>query len=256
MRLKSTSYLIILGLILAFSSWSENAQAQKSRQDSIIIPHLDLVYSYRLPSGNLADRFGFFHTIGAAFYVKDRKGFIYGADYDFQFGDQVKENTLTNILTTTGHLINSDGEFATLKANFRGFTVSGKFGKLFPLLSPNPHSGIKVLLGVGFWQHRIRVEDTQRNTPQISGEYLKGYDRMSNGLLLSQFVGYQYFSNSRLLNFYFGVEVAEGFTQNRRDYDFNTKEKNTDSRFDASVGFKVGWVIPFYKKRVQKRYYN
>ena len=231
--------------------------SQKSIRDSaIIIPHIDLVYSYQLPAGDLVDRFGFFHTIGSAFYVKDRKGFIYGLDGQVQFGNQVKEIPITNLLTSNGRVINDDGNFANIKGSMRGFRITGQFGKVFKLLNPNPNSGLKVLIGAGFWQHRIRIEDTENKTAQIKFPYQKGYDRMTNGFMLTQFLGYQYFSGSRLVNFYFGVELNEGFTKNRRAYNFSEKRKDDESRVDISVGFKVGWVIPMYRKAPKEFYYN
>ena len=79
---------------------------------------------------------------------------------------------------------------------------------------------------------------------------------MTNGFMLTQFLGYQYFSGSRLVNFYFGVELNEGFTKNRRAYNFSEKRKDDESRVDISVGFKVGWVIPMYRKAPKEFYYN
>lgn len=231
--------------------------AQKSIKDStIIIPHFDLVYSMQFPGGDLVERFGLFNTIGGAFYVKDKKGFVYGFDGQFQFGNQVKENTVTNLQTSNGTIINRDGSYAAMRFFMRGFRFTGQFGKVFNVLSPNPNSGIKVLVGAGFWQHRIRVDDQQTRTPQIKFPYQKGYDRMSNGFMLTQFVGYQFFSNSRLVNFYVGMEFNEGFTQNRRAYNFNEKRKDDSPRTDFSYGFKLGWVVPFYKKAPRDFYYN
>jgi len=231
--------------------------AQKSiRDSSIIIPHIDLVYSFQLPSGDLIDRFGFYHTIGSAFYVKDRKGFIYGVDGQVHFGNQLKENPISNVLTSNGQLINGDGNYADVKGTLRGFRFTGQIGKVFKILSPNPNSGLKVLIGAGFWQHRIRVEDTQNKTAQFKFPYQNGYDRMTNGFMLTQFLGYQYFSGSRLINFYFGIELNEGFTKNRRAYNFSEKRKDDRSRVDISYGFKIGWVIPMYRRAPKEFYYN
>lgn len=231
--------------------------AQMSVKDSsIIIPHFDIVYSMQVPTADLAERFGVFNTIGGAFYVKDRKGFIYGFDGQYQFGNRVKELTIDNLLTETGNVINADGEYAALKLFMRGFRFSAQFGKVFKVAAPNPNSGLKILIGAGFWQHRIRVDDIQLNTPQIKYPYQKGYDRMTNGFMLTQFIGYQFFSNTRLVNFYVGFEFNEGFTKNKRAYNFSEKKKDDSPRFDMSYGIKLGWVIPFYKRAPQDFYYR
>jgi hypothetical protein len=257
-RVKTFKSVVMSCTLAALWLFSLSSSAQMSLRDSsIIIPHLDVVYSIQIPGGDLVDRFGYFHTIGSAFYVKDRKGFIYGFDGQYQFGDQVKENTISNLLTDRGQLIDGDGEYAALRVFMRGFRFSAQFGKVFSeFLAPNPNSGFKVLIGAGLWQHRIRIEDIQQNAPQIKFPYQKGYDRMTNGFALNQFVGYQYFSDSRLLNFYFGMEFNQGFTQNRRAYNFSEKRKDDVQRIDFSYGFKVGWVIPFYRRAPKEFYYD
>tara|TARA_B100000508_G_scaffold69636_1_gene54411 strand:- start:46412 stop:47182 length:771 start_codon:yes stop_codon:yes gene_type:complete len=242
--------LLMLGMV-------NSGSAQKSIRDSaIIIPHIDLVYSFQLPAGDLVNRFGFYHTIGGAFYVKDRKGFVYGFDGQVQFGDQLKEDPITNFTTSNNQVINGDGNYATMKGSMRGFRFTGQFGKVFNILSPNPNSGLKVIVGAGFWQHRIRVEDTENKVAQVKFPYQNGYDRMTNGFMLTEFVGYQFFSESRLVNFYFGVEFNQGFTKNRRKYNFSEKRRDDRSRLDLSYGFKLGWVIPMYRRAPKEFYYN
>jgi hypothetical protein len=82
------------------------------------------------------------------------------------------------------------------------------------------------------------------------------YDRLTNGLCLSQFLGYTNFSNSRRINFYAGLEFMEGFTKNRRNYNFDTAMKDDASRLDFFLGFKLGWIIPLYKKVPKEYYYD
>ena len=253
-KMKNIKYIVIIVLL---ANSVQTVFAQMSIKDSsIIIPHLDVVYSLQIPGGDLVNRFGFYHTIGGAFYVKDRKGFIYGFDGQYQFGDQVKENTVENLITSNGTILNGNGDYSAMRVFMRGYRFTGQFGKVFKVLAPNPNSGIKVLVGAGFWQHRIRVEDIQQRTPQVKFPYQKGYDRMTNGFMLTQFVGYQFFSGSRLVNFYLGMEFNQGFTQNRRKYNFSEKRRDDSRRLDLSYGFKVGWVIPFYKRAPKEFYYN
>ena len=55
-------------------------------------------------------------------------------------------------------------------------------------------------------------------------------------------------SNNRLLNFYFGFECLEGFTQNRRSYDFDLMSHDSKKRLDILYGARVAWILPLYKK--------
>ncbi|MBA3901808.1 MAG: hypothetical protein H0X62_16670, partial [Bacteroidetes bacterium] len=118
----------------------------------------------------------------------------------------------------------------------------------------NPNSGFFVLGGVGFLQHKVRIENPGNASPQIFGEYKKGYDRLTNGISTSQFIGYMFLSNNRLLNFFGGVEFVQGFTQNRR-FNYDNMDYDHTQRLDLLTGIKVGWVFPLYKKVPLKYYY-
>jgi hypothetical protein len=254
-KIGNRSISVIIVLIMAFGFASLQAQVSV-RDSSINIPSIDIIYSFQLPQSDLGDRFGFFHCIGGGFTFKHKSNLTFGLEGCYSFGDKVNEVTISNLLTENGFVINEDGEYAQMFLNHRGIQVFAKVGYIWSALSPNPNSGFRFNFGAGFWQHRIRVEDKANRTPQIAWPYQQGYDRMSNGLMLNQFVGYQLYSSSRLVNFYFGVEMNQGFTKNRRPYNYDERRKDNDARFDASFGFKVGWMIPLYKRAPQEFYYN
>ena len=46
-----------------------------------------------------------------------------------------------------------------------------------------------VLLGGGFMQDKISINDVNGNIPQLDGAYAKGYDRLTNGVFATQFMG-------------------------------------------------------------------
>ena len=234
------------------------SRAQKSISDSVIsISHIDFMYALQTPSGDLADRFGFFHGIGGGFFHKGKNNFEYGGGVTFLFGTQIRERTIIdNLLTQNSTILDSDGRAANLLVSMRGWQVRVNIGKVFSLNKPNPNSGILVRAGIGFMQHKIRVEDRQVNTPQLAWPYQKGYDRLTNGVMFTQFIGYQIYSNTKLVNFYAGIEFNEAFTKNRRLYNFSEKRQDTDARFDSSVGFKFGWMIPIYKRAPKAFYYE
>lgn len=239
-------------IIGTYSGYSQ----QSLRDSSIFLPHIDAYYSFAIPSNDLNDRFGYFHNVGAGFFIKDRHSWIYGADFGIQFGDQVKENTISNLVTSSGGVINTDGKFGAIKLSMRGITAIARFGRMIHVLAPNPNSGIVFMLGVGYWQHRIRVEDVQQKTPQIEGDYQKGYDRLTKGLCTSQFLGYQLFSNSRLFNFSVGIEFNQGFTKGVRKYNFSEFKADNSGRNDNYTAFKFYWAIPLFKKMPQDYYFD
>ncbi len=245
-------------LFLLFAITLPYARAQVSIKDSIIrTTILSVSYSYLIPGGDLAKRFKPSSGLGGTFLLKNKKNFVFGAEGTFLFRDTIKEtNIFDSIVTDGGYLIDGNGTLADIRLYERGFTFFGKAGKLFPTFGPNPNSGILVMGGVGLFQHKFRIENPGNVTPQINGDYKKGYDRLCNGLAINQSIGYLYMGNSRLVSFYAGLEFTQAWTQSRRSYDYLTMQKDETKRFDSMWGFKVSWIIPLYKRSPQKYYFN
>jgi len=230
------------------------------RDTSIFTSLIAASYSYQIPSGNLADRFGNNSNIGLQFLIKTKKNLLYGMDGSFLFGNKIKEkNLFKNIATKpnvdSSFIISQSGEPAEIRLFERGWMGSLKFGKLFPYFNPNDNSGFVIFASVGLLQHKIRIENPNNNTPQILKEYKKGYDRLTNGIGVSEFVGYVYLSNSRLINFFGGFEFTQAFTQSRR-FDFDKMKKDDTKRKDYLSGIRIGWILPLYKKMPKEFYYN
>lgn len=235
------------------------SQAQSSVSDtSLNIPMLYASYAYQWPGGDLKDRFGNNSNIGGGGLIKLRSNWMLGLDYNYIFGNEIKirDSLFSAIDTETGFLIDRNGELADPLVWERGFYTTFKFGKLFPVLSPNPNSGPFVLGSVGLLQHKIRIEVPGNTAPQVMGDYAKGYDKLSNGLCLSEFIGYMYMGNQRLISFFGGIECTQAFTQSRRTYDFNLGGRDVQKRTDLLWGIRVGWIIPFYKRVPKGYYYN
>ncbi|MGB0423347.1 MAG: hypothetical protein ACPGED_03445 [Flavobacteriales bacterium] len=232
--------------------------AQRNVKDSVVTaPHLTVHYAYHMPGGDMGDRFGNSSALGTDFYVKTKRNIFLGAEGDFIFGSNVFEpGLLSNLVTENGEIIDQDGKLSDLKIQERGWTVSVNAGKLFPIFGPNPNSGLLLRGGVGFMQHKIRIEHQVNTLPQLDGDYEKGYDRLTNGLMLKQFIGYYHMSNNRLANFVIGIEGIQGFTQGRRSFNFDTQTVDDQPRFELLAGIKVGWIIHFYARTGEDYYYD
>jgi hypothetical protein len=249
----------VSGCLLAlFIFASLNTEAQMSVKDSsIAFSMIAVTGSYQVPGGEMADRFGNNFTVGASFQRKLKSNWLWGADFNLLFGGEVKENTiLSGLMTSQGYIIGADGNYADVLLHERGYSAFLKAGRIFPVLGPNKNCGLTVTIGGGFIQHKIRIEDKGNKVPQLSDEYKKGYDRLTNGFCLSQFLGYTNFSNSRRINFYAGIEAMEGFTQNRRTVNIDTGLRDDTKRMDFFLGLKVGWIIPLFKKLPKEYYYD
>jgi hypothetical protein len=230
-------------------------KAQVSVKDSsIYTPYIGISYGYYMPSGDLANRFGNNSAVQLDVGFKLRSNWTIGLNGSYFFGRGVKESLFDSISTSSGSVVGKDGTYSDIRLYERGFTIAGTVGHLFTFKRPNPNSGILLDLGVGFMQHKIRIETIGNTTPQLTKEYKKGYDRLSNGLMLSENLGYLYLSNNRLVNFYIGFECMQGFTQSRRSWDFDKMSQDTKKRLDIMYGGRIAWILPLYAKAPQEFY--
>lgn len=245
-------------LILLLTAASVCAQKGRNVRDSIVSSgFIAADYGFNLPGGDLYSRFGANSTIGTYAGFKSRKNNFYCLEWNYVFGGVVKEDgMLDSIATSDGYLIDVEGKLSDIRIFERGFTLHAQYGRLFPIkeISPNRNTGILVTLGIGMMQHKIRIYDNGGRSPQLTGDYLKGYDRLTSGVSFSQFVGYWYMSNSRFVNFYFGFEIYEGLTKSRRSWDFDLMRADTRQRFDAMYGVRAGWIIPLYRRHGKDEY--
>ncbi|HHS95413.1 MAG TPA: hypothetical protein ENJ45_02405 [Phaeodactylibacter sp.] len=238
---------LLVGSLLVFTICLQAQNRQSTNEGRALL--LDFHYGAAVPGGDLKDRFGHNFDAGAGIeWMLNDANWILGVGGGILFGNKLKEDVLANIRTPEGQIISSNGSWAQIVLRERGFHVEGRIGKLIPLMKDNHRSGLRLVLGIGFLQHKIRVQDDpQAFVPQIAGAYRKGYDRLTNGWMLSQFVGYQHLAKNRLINFYAGFEFKQAFTRNRRDWDFLSEAASDKNlRKDLMWGLKVGWILPFY----------
>ena len=248
---------LLLLVVISFSLLGLSAQSNV--RDSIIgafVPHVS--YSYQFTSGDIAKRYGDNSTIGAGLRYKTKKNFIFSADLNFIFGSDIKntDSILWMVLTKEEFIIDGNGTYALYALYERGYNFNFSFGKIFPVFSPNPNSGLMVTAGLGYTVHRMKIDNQHRTAPQISDDYAKGYDMLTGGLSLNQFIGYFYMGNSKFANFYGGVEFHQAFTKSLRDWNFSTMQKDNNKYIDYFIGIKVGWMLPIYNRAPDKFYYN
>ena len=256
LRMKQNRKIFFTFFIFNFS-FLISACAQNVKDSSLFVPMVKFSYSFQLPGGDLTKRFGYNSNVGLNFSIKTKNKFVFGAGGSFLFGDQIKENgILDSLKTSTGFIINQNGNPATVRLFERGFSVSLHFGKIFSVLSQNNNSGIIATVGPTFLLHKIKIDDIGRQSPQLVDPYPKGYDRLTAGFGIHEFIGYMYLSNKRMLNFFGGFEFVQAFTKSQRSYDYDLMKADMDKRTDLLYGIKVGWILPLYKRIPQQFYYN
>jgi hypothetical protein len=244
-------------LILLFISIGERVVSQsRSLKDSIY--HLMIVGIHlegQLPQGDLVQRFGPSISVGVPVFYKTAKNIIFGIENNYFFGTKVKERTLTNLMTPEGTITDINGNPGAVRFNERGWNVYGMVGGIINKLGHNKNSGLMILAGAGYIRHKINIYDVGRNIPQIHGELAKGYDRLTGGISLNQFIGYLYLGQNRMTNFYVGLEFQEAFTTGLRGYQYDLMAKDDKQRLDMLCGLRFGWLLPLYKKAPKEFYY-
>ncbi|TSA49738.1 MAG: hypothetical protein D4R43_03380 [Sphingobacteriales bacterium] len=245
-----------LSLLFCLLSLNSVAQNKTNIKDTLVNARIiSVAYTYQIPAADLAKRFGNGSTIEGSFLYKFGRNWLIGATGSFLFSANVREDTiLDGLKTLSGNFINNSGIYSSIVLNERGYLIQVKFGKIIPAFHVNPNSGIMATIGVGFIQHKIRIQEIGNDLPQFAGDYVKGYDRLTNGICTSQFLGFAHFDPRKLLNFYTGIEMTEGFTQNRRDWNFDSYARDDSKRLDILIGLKLAWFLPLYGRTYQEFY--
>jgi hypothetical protein len=211
---------------------------------------------FDIPAADMAKRFGNNYRIGPSLQYKTKSNWIFGVKGDFIFGNKIRQDSfLANFYNADGSLIGTDGFRASTRVYERGYLIGLQGGKIFNISKKNSDNGILVMATAGFIQHKILINNPNGNLPQFSGEYRKGYDRLTNGLFVEPYVGYVYFSKNGLLNFHIGLDVMAGFTQGRRDYLFDVQKPGNDKRLDILFGIRGGWYIQVFKRKSEEYFF-
>jgi hypothetical protein len=256
--MKKASLLIIGLIIIAISAHAQddlfgNLSKKPSRKGFVIAVN----GNFDMPAADMADRFGISYRVGLSVFYKTESNWLFGTKVDFMLGNRITEDSLMiNLRDDYGYVLNQSGAGTVVKITELGYIVGLQAGKIFNLSKNSSDNGIMILTTVGFIQHKINIFDRDNSIPQLRNDYRKGYDRLTNGLLLEQYVGYNYFANNGLINFHIGLDIAAGFTKGRRDYLYDVMRADDKSRLDILFGIRGGWYIPIFKRKSEEFYFE
>ncbi len=208
---------------------------------------VNLTVGYQNTGGDLADRFGTNSSVGLGMDYITPENWIFGLNGNWIFGNEIKEDVIANLRTKQGAVVANNSFVADILLRMRSYYGMAHVGKLIPISKSNKRSGIRLTVGGGLWEHKIRIQDDpEAPVASLLKENKKGYDRLTRGLAINEFVGYQYFAKNHRINFYIGLEFTQGFTKSVRGYNYDTRSYDTERRFDALYGGRIGWILPFY----------
>lgn len=214
-------------------------------------------YGLDLPAGNMQKSYGYNFRFGLAptFYFAN-SNFSIGISADYIFGYKVKINPVSNIQTYDGQILNSGPGISSFNMSERGLAAGAFVSKIFAFDPHNLRSGIRIDVGPYFFSHWVNFKDDLGTIPQLEGDYRKGYDRLTGGFALKEFIGYQHLSQDSKISFNAGFEFFQGFTKSLRIHNYSTASSDNDRKIDLLYGIKIGWILPVYiEKNPEEIYY-
>lgn len=246
----------VLSTLILFISINQEIKAQVNMDSVMAMPFVKLNFGIYTPANDFAERFGRTSSVGGEIGYKTKTNWQFGLKVDANFGQEIKEpSILQSITNERGDITTLEGGITDILQEQRGFNFHFYAGKLFNFNGKNKNSGLLITGGVGYLQHRINLDFRDGEVLQLTKELEKGYDRFSSGISFNQFIGYQFFGKTRLINFYVGLEGIQAITKNRRGYNYDLQKEDNAVRTDAIYGLKFGWIIPFYKRSTKEFYY-
>ena len=246
-----------LFIFFVFFALCFQAIAQNMIDSSLTIPLVGISYTYQIPGNDMAERYGNNHNIGGQFAIKLKSGVYIGIKAHYMWGENVKQRgVLDSIRTSEGGIIEVGGGLSDPIIDERGYSIFFSGGYLFPIFGPNPNSGLLITGGIGFLQHQYMIDWRDAQLPQLEGDYSRGYDRLSNGFALNEFIGYMHFGKKKLINFYVGMDFIMAWTKNKRGYNYDLRSSDDQTHFDTLTGIRIGWILALYKRAPNEFYYH
>ena len=259
LRMNALKYIGSIALsLLSMASFAQKDLFQSTKQPARKGFLLGANGNFDFAAGDMANRFGNNYRIGPSLQYKTLKNWIFGVKMDFINGDKVKNRSalFSGISDASGYFFNQDGQRIGINVYERGYMAGLEFGYVYNTSKRVGDQGIMLLTGIGFMQHKILIQDKSESIFPLRGDYRKGYDHLTNGLYVEQYLGYLFMSHNGLVNFHAGLDIALGFTQGRRDFNFDTHTSGNDHRTDILVGIRGGWYLPFFKRKSEELFFE
>ena len=248
---------VLISTIFAFIACGPTVAQQSIADSSVRMGFLEVTYRGGLTGGDWSERFGFVSLMGLQGGIKFHSNFYLSTGIQVMFSDAITDTeVLRHILDTSGLLIGNEGLLTDYRINGSGWMVPLTIGKIFPVFpGHNPNSGIFVEVGGQYIRHRLGFQAYDDDVMQITGDYRKGYDRLTAGFGLRQSVGYTYYDNDGYVNLSIGLDFSQNFTRGQRSIQFDTGEPFDQSFLDLLGGIRVSWTFPIYQRASGVYYY-
>jgi hypothetical protein len=244
------NYTLFICLLICVYCHTAQAQTDTSKPKaafqfpSAIV--LDFSFGVQTPMANMRDNFKTNLNIAGKINFFTPKHYIFALQGEYIYSDNICTDVVSNLRNPDGLIVDKMGTPSNIALGQRGFFIGASIAKLF-IFNPNKRrrAGLETRLTFGYLQHKIRLKVPGTDMVQIQGDYRHGYDRLTAGFAMQQYVGYRYMSPNRLINYFIGVDFLQGFTHNLRGYNFNERKVDTGLKIDMLLGIRAGLAIPF-----------
>jgi hypothetical protein len=265
--MKRILFLVSLCAVLFLPKSHAQVQMKVPKVDSAsLFVFLAPNFTYNFVGGDLHKNYGNNFAIGMDLAVKFKSNWSIDFGFKYYFGGNVKDDffyeTFKNLMTDDGYFIQSNGQATTEIADgveFRGVSFHWQAGKIIPVTKKYRNSGIWIKAGLGVTQHFMFIKNSEDNVPSLQSNknynYKRGYDKLTIGFSLYQFIGYAHMNRRNLFCMYGGIELFESFSKRQRDFDYSLMRKDDSKFFDAMLGIKIGWIIPLYRHNPDAVFY-
>ena len=221
--------------------------AKADAQDNGTWSLLEFRYGLHFPFADMKDRFGVNSTLGAGFEKVIGNKFFAGIDGSFYYGSRVNEDVLEGLRSFDGNIIGIGGFPGDVSLRERGYYVGLNAGKIFG--KSESLTGIRLQVGGGFLQHKIRVQDNLNSIIALDGDKVKGYDRLTNGPAIHLAIGYQYQNPKNNLHFNIMGDLFTAFTKSRRSFDNLTGGYLSGNRTDILAGITLAYIVSISREK-------
>lgn len=238
----------LLILACSFKSFSQETKRDSSKANF----EFQIPYSLNSPVGDLSNRFGIHSELGLNLNIEKGKFHITNS-FNYIFGGNVKDSLLFDqIANSQFEIITSENIFGEVLVYQRGFNF---FSGLAYSIWENEYLSLRLQGQIGYLNYRTRIEVTNNDVPQLSKDYVRGYDDMMHGLAFREFVGLYYTGDRSLSNFFLGVQFTHSNTRSVRDYSYRSFGEYSLQSKDFYWGIQAGWIIKVGNRTTDKYYF-
>jgi hypothetical protein len=209
---------------------------------------ISMSYGPDFSYGDLVKRYGnhLSFGLGTEYFTQNNYGF--SLEWRYMFGDNVKTDPYNHLRQVGGNIVGVDGLPSDHYYTIVGDQLHLQVRKL---IGSKPHGWV-IGGSVGFIAYKTVIKDLNRTIAQAFEPYSFYYDQLARGISVKQLFGYEFHSQSGLINGSITIENSLSFSK----YIRNNFDNNTNLN-DHSLGIRGRWIIPLYKgqKKEEVKYF-